>query len=40
MPMFVQPAARETLALLDTLEIEYRYYNHDLARTMADCEGC
>lgn len=39
MPMFVQPAARETLALLDTLEIEYRYYNHDLARTMADCEG-
>lgn len=37
--MPIPPAARETLALLDALGIEYRYYAHDPARTMADCEG-
>ncbi|MBE5784922.1 MAG: prolyl-tRNA synthetase associated domain-containing protein [Clostridiales bacterium] len=35
--MFVHPDAKETLAVLDSLSIPYRYYNHDLARTMADC---
>lgn len=37
--MRIQPAAQETLALLEQLNIQYRYYSHDLARTMADCEG-
>lgn len=35
----VHPDAAETLRVLDSLSIPYRYYNHDLARTMADCEG-
>ena len=37
--MQTEPAARETLALLGKLGIEYRYYGHEPARTMADCEG-
>ena len=37
--MQTEPAARETLALLEKLGIEYRYYGHEPARTMADCEG-
>ncbi len=35
--MQIHPDAKETLAVLDSLSIPYRYYNHDLARTMADC---
>lgn len=35
--MQIHPDAIETLALLDCLSIPYRYYHHDLARTMAEC---
>lgn len=37
--MAVHPDAAETLALLDALQIPYRYYSHSRARTMADCAG-
>ncbi len=37
--MHMDPAAQATLDLLGEIGIEYRYYSHDLARTMADCEG-